>query len=162
MAPIFSAEGLAYSTYTVNPIPFNSQVPITSPLPMQVSTPVITSAAVQATSIPVMILEDDEANLSAEELRVRDLWISSEAVRSSLKDQSVDRSLLTSAIVHSRDELHDPIRSMVLHYRGEAEAAKRNVLTANDVSQDVQGLNQLIKAGCLRSAINLTSRLLTV
>lgn len=160
MAPIFSAEGLAYSTYTVNPIPFNSQVPITSPLPMQVSTPVITSADVQATSVPVVI-EDDETNLSAEELRVRDLWISSEAVRSSLKDQSVDRSLLTSAIVHSRDELHDPIRSMVLHYRGEAEAAKRNVLTANDVSQDVQGLNQLIQAGCLRSAINLTSRLLT-
>ena len=52
-------------------------------------------------------------------------------------------------------------RNMVLHYRGEAEAAKRNVLTANDVSQDVQGLNQLIQAGCLRSAINLTSRLLT-
>ena len=40
VAPIFSAEGLAYSTYTVTPIPFNSQIPITSPLPtMQISTP---------------------------------------------------------------------------------------------------------------------------
>jgi len=164
VAPIFSAEGLAYSTYTVTPIPFNSQIPITSPLPtMQISTPTSNSSRIGAggDQAQVILLEDDETNLTAEELRIRDLWIPSEAVRSSIQDHSVDRSLLTTAIVHSRDELQDPIRNMVLHYRGEAEAAKRNVLTANDVSQDVQGLNQLIQAGCLRSAINLTSRLLT-
>jgi len=69
--------------------------------------------------------------------------------------------MLTSAIVQGREEIQDPIRNMVLHYRGEGEASKRNVLTANEVSQDVNGLNQLIRAGCLRAAINLTSRLLT-
>ena len=29
----------------------------------------------------VILLEDDETNLTAEELRIRDLWIPSEAVR---------------------------------------------------------------------------------
>lgn len=159
VAPIFNAEGLAYSTYTVNPISFNSQVPITSPLPMQISAPVIPPSSTP-TNVPI-VTEDSDSNMTPDELRIRDLWVPSDSVQSSLKDQSVDRSLLTSAIVHSRDELQDPVRNMVLHYRGETEAAKRNVLTANDVSQDIHGLNQLVQAGCLRSAINLTARLLT-
>ena len=143
VAPIFNAEGLAYSTYTVNPITYNSQTPITSPLPMQVSAPVIPASSAP-TNVP-MVIDDNEDNLSADELRIRDLWIPRTEVQSSLDDHSVDRSLLTSAIVHSREELQDPVRNMVLHYRGEAEASKRNVLTANDVSQDAQGLNQLIR-----------------
>ena len=63
--------------------------------------------------------------------------------------------------VHAREDLHDPIKSLVARYRGEAEAAKRQVLTADVVSQDHAGLSQLIECGCYRAAVNLTTRLLT-
>ena len=161
VAPIFGAEGLAYSTYvsTPNVSLFNSNVPITSPLPMT-STPQIATSIVASTASELAI-EDDDKNLTAEELRLRDLWIPNEAVSRALSDRNVESSMLTSAVVQGREEIQDPVRNMVLHYRGEGEAAKRNVLTANDVSQDVNGLNQLICAGCLRAAINLTSRLLS-
>ena len=161
VAPIFGAEGLAYSTYvsTPNVSLFNSNVPITSPLPMT-STPQVATSIVASTPNELTI-EDDDKNLSADDLRLRDLWIPNEAVSRALSDRNVDSGMLTSAIVQGREEIQDPIRNMVLHYRGEGEAAKRNVLTANDVSQDVTGLNQLMRAGCLRAAINLTSRLLT-
>ena len=96
------------------------------------------------------IVVDEDSGLAAEAIRERDLWIVSDAVRNSLSLRSVDRSMLTSATVQGREEIQDPIRNMVLHYRGEAEAAKRNVLTANDVSQDINGLNQLIRSGCSR------------
>ena len=96
------------------------------------------------------IVEDEDSGLSADAIRERDLWIVSDVVRNSLSLSIVDRSMLTSAAVQGREEIQDPIRNMVLHYRGEAEAAKRNVLTANDVSQDINGLNQLIRAGCSR------------
>lgn len=155
VTPIFSAESLAYSTYTTTP--FNSNVPITSPLPMASVAP----AASPASTIPAVIVEDEDNGLTAEEIRERDFWIPSDTVKDSLNDRNVDRSMLTLAVVQGREEIQDPIRSMVLHYRGEAEAAKRNVLTANDVSQDVNGLNQLIRAGCWRAAVNLTARLLT-
>lgn len=158
VTPIFSVEGLAYSTYSTTP--FNSNVPITSPLPMTTATPTPAAVPQPSAQVPVVV-EDEESNLSAEEIRERDLWIISEAVRKSLNDRNVDRSMLTSAIVQGREEIQDPIRNMVLHYRGESEAAKRNVLTANDVSPDINGLNRLIRAGCLRAAVNLTSRLLT-
>ena len=69
--------------------------------------------------------------------------------------------MLTMPGVHAREELHDPIKSLVARYRGEAEAGKRNVLTADNVSQDRSGLYQLIEAGCFRAAVNLTTRLLT-
>ena len=68
---------------------------------------------------------------------------------------------LTMPGVHAREDLHDPIKSLVARYRGEAEAAKRQVLTADVVSQDQAGLSQLIECGCYRAAVNLTTRLLT-
>ncbi|KAL3869484.1 hypothetical protein ACJMK2_042161 [Sinanodonta woodiana] len=55
----------------------------------------------------------------------------------------------------------DPVRDLVYRYMGEQEALKRQVATADSVTQDVDGLVTLIKKGCLRSAIDLTQRLLT-
>ena len=69
--------------------------------------------------------------------------------------------MLTMPGVHAREDLHDPIKGLVARYRGEAEAGKRQVLTADMVTQDHTGLIQLIESGCFRAAINLTTRLLT-
>ena len=74
---------------------------------------------------------------------------------------SFNRSMITQPCVHAREDLHDPIKSLVARYRGEVEAGKRNVLTADMVSQDLNGLFQLIQSCCYRAAINLTTRILS-
>lgn len=62
----------------------------------------------------------------------------------------------------SLNDLTDPVRDAVLELLGEEEAVHRKLLSPDDVTQDERGLRNLIKAGCYRSAINLTSRLLTM
>ena len=69
--------------------------------------------------------------------------------------------MVTMPCVHAREDLHDPIKSLVARYRGEVEASKRNILTADMVSQDLNGLFQLIHSCCYRAAINLTTRILS-
>ena len=69
--------------------------------------------------------------------------------------------MVTMPSVHAREDVHDPIKSLVARYRGEVEAGKRNILTADSVSQDLNGLLQLIQSCCYRAAINLTTRLLS-
>ncbi len=59
-----------------------------------------------------------------------------------------------------REDLADPVVSLVSHYRGEAEAVKRQVLDGASVTQDQNGLRQLVRAGCFRAAVNLTGKLL--
>ena len=51
---------------------------------------------------------------------------------------------------------------MALKFLGEETIKVRDFPTAESVTQDDRGLKQLIHAGCLHAAVNLTSRLLTV
>ncbi len=71
-----------------------------------------------------------------------------------------DRTTLTMPGVVLREDLPDPVRSLVAHYRGPEEAERRRVLTAASVTQDQKGLRQLVRAGCYRAAVNLTGKLL--
>lgn len=70
--------------------------------------------------------------------------------------------LLTTPGVQLATDLTDPIRQAVQPLLGDAEAQRRHVLAADDVTQDERGLRQLIAAGAFRSAVNLTGRLLTI
>lgn len=59
-----------------------------------------------------------------------------------------------------QDPLIDPIKQIVTKYYGEQEAAKRQLPNYESVIADVNGLQILIKCGCTRSAINLTTKIL--
>lgn len=168
VAPTPINEAMGYSTYVttstpVIPAQFNTGgKPITSPFPTPDPGPTEREQEVRQ-ELPESHDDDD---LPPELLTQRDAWILKHETRSVLEKRganasySPDRSLLTMPGVHRREELVDPVGHLVSHYRGEAEAAKRNVLNADSVSQDQQGLIKLVEAGCYRAGVNLTTRLL--
>ncbi|KAH8378797.1 hypothetical protein KR009_001427 [Drosophila setifemur] len=69
---------------------------------------------------------------------------------------------LISPGIHLQSDLRDPISIAVTQHLGEAELANRKILLVDDVTQDERGLRTLINAGCYRTAVNLTGRLLTI
>ncbi|BFF97350.1 trafficking protein particle complex subunit 12 [Drosophila madeirensis] len=73
-----------------------------------------------------------------------------------------DHSKLVMPGIHLQHDLPDPISVAVTQHLGEAELANRKILGVDDVTQDERGLRNLIHSGCLRTAVNLTGRLLTV
>lgn len=100
--------------------------------------------------------------------RQYDAWIASERTQSVL--DSLAQSLpgtfypnldsLTLPGSSLQTELTDPVMELMLQYMSPTEARRRSVLTADSVTQDDRGIRQLIQAGCYRSAVNLTGRLL--
>jgi len=67
---------------------------------------------------------------------------------------------LTLPGVAPGSEQSDPIKDAVAKYQGEAEAAKRQILTSDGVTADTRGLQQLLVAGNYRAAVNHTALLL--
>lgn len=53
--------------------------------------------------------------------------------------------LLTMPGVQSANDLVDPIRDAVVYLLGETEAGQRQILKADDVTQDERGIRQLIE-----------------
>lgn len=109
------------------------------------------------------MLEDDSDAERGEVGEASRMWIACPATAEALANPgSADRSTLATPGVQIREDFLDPVRNLVSHYRGESEAAKRQVLNANSVSQDINGLCQLVRSGNFRAAVNLTSRLLNL
>ncbi|KAK7101190.1 hypothetical protein V1264_024019 [Littorina saxatilis] len=98
-----------------------------------------------------------------------DAWIPSDATRHTLITMATSPSgsfnpaveQLSSPGVLNSEPQGDPVRDLVYRYMGEQEAIRRQVLTADSVSHDPEGLKQLVESGCLRAAVDLTGRLLT-
>lgn len=53
------------------------------------------------------------------------------------------------------------MKAAVTYLLGETEANERQSMTINDVTEDINGIKQLIAANCIRAAANLTFRCLT-
>ena len=172
-------EQISYSTYSSSIPPsatpllqpaiprFNTSQPIRSPLPLDISNTMYSSKQAISTSSKNTGIEaksKDEKQISEHWNRSESEWMpcqSTSHVLANLAPGSTpDRNFLTTPSVHAREDLHDPIKSLVARYRGEAESGKRHALTADMVSQDLTGLFQLIESGCFRAAVNLTTRIL--
>ncbi|XP_062620669.1 trafficking protein particle complex subunit 12-like [Saccostrea cucullata] len=101
--------------------------------------------------------------------RQHDAWIPSDGTRQTLLTIATSvpgsyvptlEELSTPGIVVDEPQ-GDPVRDLVYRYMGEQEAIKRQILTVDSVTQDVEGLQALIKGGCYRSAVDMCRRLLT-
>lgn len=58
------------------------------------------------------------------------------------------------------EPLGDPLKNIVNKFYGEKESEKRILPNAESVIADVNGIQILIKCGCIRSVINLTTKIL--
>jgi len=106
--------------------------------------------------------DDEESN------RHHDAWIPSEVTGrvlalalSGTGSAPLSPAQLCRPFIVMTDMLGDPVYDLLLRSMGEQEANKRLILNADSVPQDDVGLRQLIKSDCLRSAVDLSCRLLT-
>ncbi|XP_067643902.1 trafficking protein particle complex subunit 12 isoform X2 [Eurosta solidaginis] len=91
---------------------------------------------------------------------VRNFW--EPATTETSAGMSMRLPLLTTPGIQTPTDLPDLVGEAVLKHLGEADLAQRKILGVDNVTQDERGLRTLISAGCYRSAVNLTGRLLTI
>ncbi|EUB54407.1 Tetratricopeptide repeat protein [Echinococcus granulosus] len=107
------------------------------------------------------------SEVELQELRKTDAWLPSEATRRCLLEggsgglaSTAPRLLAPPSPIDTADPIH---RQLVNRYRSDVRAnAIRPVITADMVSQDCDGLVQLIKGRWYHAALDLTGRLLTI
>ncbi|XP_030627870.1 trafficking protein particle complex subunit 12 [Chanos chanos] len=98
-----------------------------------------------------------------------DAWLQSEETRRILISVAtqqvnrihVERERLTMPGLKFDNLQVDAVKELMVRFLGDQAAMKRQVLTANSVEQNVQGLRQLISTKNWRAAVDLTGRLLT-
>ncbi|XP_077990905.1 trafficking protein particle complex subunit 12-like [Glandiceps talaboti] len=157
---VFTSHPSLPTTPPINEV-FTSQPPLPSPQ-LAASQPAFMSQSSQDGEDPFA------AAIKMSDIDRRyDAWIPSDTTRQILVAKvtstgtfSLDVSQLTMPGVVVEDLQGDPIKELVYKFMGEQESNKRNVLTHDNVSQNEEGLQQLIAGGCYRSAIDLTARLL--
>ncbi|XP_053617967.1 trafficking protein particle complex subunit 12 isoform X2 [Plodia interpunctella] len=101
--------------------------------------------------------------------RRRDAWIpNDEAKKTLIKAQSSpkgsffpEREVLTMPGLVLEEELPDALQEVAVKHLGVSSAGARAVVRAEHVSRDEAGLRELLRTGCLRAAVNLTTVLLT-
>nr|CUU99480.1 hypothetical transcript [Hymenolepis microstoma] len=114
---------------------------------------------------PVLsVMELTEAEI--QELRKTDAWLPSETTRKCLLEKNI--SALNSTMPRiiaspATIDITDPLRrELTLRYRSESKADSiRPVITADMVTQDTDGLIDLIRGRWFHAALDMTGRLLT-
>ncbi|XP_061724134.1 trafficking protein particle complex subunit 12 [Cydia pomonella] len=116
-------------------------------------------------AMDVLAVKDQPVDKEAD--RRRDAWIpSDEAKKVLLKAQSCpkgaffpEREALTLPGVIFDEELPDSLHAVAVKYLG-VSAAGRGGMARADAARGEAGLRELLRAGCLRAAINLSATLL--
>lgn len=117
----------------------------------------------------------------SDEDRRYDAWIPSEETKKVLSEVSTGQSistdyssevLATPGVNAEEPEANlnwpqldmqnhpDPIQEMLRKFMGDDEADHRQTMSADSVSQDLDGLRKLVKNECFRAGVELTGRLL--
>lgn len=149
---------------SVQKIPSNNADPSTLPNPILVKPPIYLPNA--NVFVPVTTSNIPEESWNEMQEQASFWWIPEENTQKMLKENlqamitSHDFQPITPRLSDC-NELADPIQGLLRHFDGEGAAANRRPLTADLVSQDDNGIRDLIKAGCWRAAINLCGRLIT-
>lgn len=127
------------------------------------------SFSICTSSSPVMEEESFLSSLGgSDQCQHFDAWIPSELTRQALISMVTSppgtyfllKDQLTMPGIVIEEELGDPLKALLTEV-DRKEVHTRFPLTADSVTQDENGLRQLIKANCYYAAINLTTRLLT-
>lgn len=168
-----------FSVPSTSPFP-NSQTPhqpitsvlqpITSPLQQMVNNP----GSQDPCNLPIPHKPDrpispSTGNLPSIEDTIVEAWIPTAATKEVLDSMAATpgtfypaREQLTCPGVSPGSDQGDPVKDLVTKYQGEAESSKRQILSADGVTADKRGLQQLLSAGNYRAAVNLTAQLLTM
>lgn len=127
---------------------------------------------VPSAPVPFIDMDGGERGQSAgiTESESYDAWIPKATTRQALDVLAAappgtyfpEKEHLTMPGVIITEDLRDPIRDLERQYVSEEASHQRVTLTADNVSQDEDGLRKLISVGCFRAAVNLTTRLLTL